>query len=423
MAKVILIVLVALLVVVGALFAIGWVFSSRVIVPAPYTLMPEFDMIDATSDINVDPDIDVGPDAITPDEGQGAVVTLPLVSDPKQHANTLVEGVYGLLWEGGHVLLGEVRSRAAGSVTRSLGPVAGTQPSAGAPARIDNFVYREDPLADLGIEFEDLMLEGQEGALRAWFVPATSRIAGSAGTGRTAVLLLHGRRRGELIETLRMIEPLHELGLPTLALAYRNHDLSDPSSDGLFHYGADEWQDALVGARELAARGADRVVLYGLSMGGAVALEALKRWTGDLPEVVGVVLDSPLIDVYDVIELGAVKSGLPLPAQLTKLALFVAGLRTGVDFSQLSQARTAATIPVPVMVIAGTADTTVPIASIDTFTAAVRTPLTYHRLDGVEHVEAWNRDPERYAGWLRAFFSGLEIRADGSLPHGVAVGR
>src|SRR5690606_18667773 len=248
-------------------------------------------------------------------------VTLPVLSEPNQHANTLVEGVYGLLWDGGHAPLGEIVARDAASVTRPLGEISGTPPTAGAPARIDNFVYRADPLTDLGIEFEELTLQGQEGAVRAWYVP---------GTSRTAVLMLHGRRRGELIETLRMLGPLHDLGVPTLALAYRNHDRSDPSSDGYYHYGASEWQDAVVGARELAARGADRVVLMGLSMGGAVALEATKQWTADLPELVGIVLDSPLVDVYDTIELGAVKAGLPLPDRLTTLALFVAGLRTGV---------------------------------------------------------------------------------------------
>jgi len=377
----------ALVVVVlaGALFAVGWVFSSRVIVPAPYSLMPEFDII-----------------GVAPPVAGSTTVTLPVIAEPSQHADTLVDGTYALMWEGGHAPLGPVTSNDGNSVTRSLGQVSGALPTAGSPARIDNFVYRDDPFTDLGIEFEDLRLAGEQGSLRAWFVP---------GDSGTAVLILHGRRRGELSETLRMIGALQPLGLPTLALAYRNHDESDPSTDGLYHYGADEWHDAIVGARELAARGADRLVLYGLSMGGAVALEALKRWTADLPEVVGVVLDSPLIDVYDVIELGAVKAGLPLPAQLTRLALFVAGLRTGVDFQQLRQARSAASIPVPVMVIAGTADDTVPIAAVDMFVGSVLTPLTYHRLEGVQHVEAWNHDPQRYATWLSAFVSGLEIRA------------
>src|SRR5690606_25531378 len=114
-----------------------------------------------------------------------------------------------------------------------------------------------------------------------------------------------------------------------------------------------------------------RVVLFGISMGGAIALEALERWGGDLPEVVGIVLDSPLVDPYAAIELGAAKAGLPLPGPLTRLALAVAGWRTGVDFGSLVQAESADRVPVPVMVVAGTADTTVPVESVDRFVSAL----------------------------------------------------
>jgi pimeloyl-ACP methyl ester carboxylesterase len=203
----------------------------------------------------------------------------------------------------------------------------------------------------------------------------------------------------------------HDLGLPALALAYRNHDASTASPDGLYHYGASEWEDALVGARELRARGYDRVVLYGVSMGGAVALEALKRWPADAPSVVGIVLDSPLVDPYPVIEFGAEKAGMPLPGLLTRLGLLVAGLRTGVDYGSLRQYLSAANIAVPVLLIAGEADTTVPITAIDRFSQAVAAPLTYVRLPGVEHVEAWNHDPAAYAEWLRLFLASLNVSA------------
>ncbi len=389
-------IVVLVIVVVAAVLAVGWVLSSRVIVPAPYGLMPEFEIL------AVEP--------LSSGEPEALAVTLPVFDDPSQHADTRVQGTYGLLWEGGHGLLGAVLDAAASgtepSVSRALTVVEGTAPAAGQSARIDNFVYRRNPQADFGIAYEELELAGEQGSLRAWYVP---------GQGRTGVLLLHGRRRGELIETLRMIKPLHEQGLTVLALAYRNHDRSAASDDGLYHYGASEWQDAIVGARLLAERGADRVILYGLSMGGAVALEALERWGGEaagtLPEPVGVILDSPLVDPFAVVELGAVKAGLPLPGPLTRLALTVAGWRTGTDFADLRQADDAGDVPVPVMVIAGVEDSTVPIAAVDEFTAALRTPLTYHRLPGVEHVEAWNHDPEAYAEWLRAFVASLEVRA------------
>ncbi|HZJ09784.1 MAG TPA: alpha/beta fold hydrolase, partial [Trueperaceae bacterium] len=305
--------LVVVLLVLAALFGLGWVLSSRVIVPVPYSLMPEFEIL------AVEPLEPIGGGAGPAPAGPAAAprealaVTLPVLEDPNQHANTLVDGTYGLLWEGGYGLLGSQLSAAAraggatagdpsadaatADVIRAVTVVEGAVPAAGTPARIDNFVYRRNPRADFGIDYEELALAGDQGSLRAWYVP---------GGGRTAVLLLHGRRRGELIETLRMIQPLHELGLDVLALAYRNHDESAASSDGLYHYGASEWRDAVVGAKLLAERGADRVILFGLSMGGAVALEALERWSTELPEPIGVILDSPLVDPYATVELGAV---------------------------------------------------------------------------------------------------------------------
>jgi len=397
-------ILAILILVAGALGAVGYVLSNRVIVPTPYGLMPEFNVVGVKQTPSAAP----WPPSVLPQplvdataEADSLVVALPLPAGSAQFENTLVEGAYGLMWQGGHGLLGEVLNRAGGQVERELRVLGGAPPTSGSPARMDNFLYRTDPGA-LGLEFEELTLQGPVGDLRAWFVPAD---------GGTAVLMLHGRRRGELAELLRPLGAFNQLGLPALALAYRNHDASSASPDGLFHYGASEWEDALVGARELRARGYDRVLLYGVSMGGAVALEALERWPADAPEVVGVVLDSPLIDPFPVIELGAEKAGMPLPGLLTRLGLFVAGLRTGVDFGSLRQYQDAGGIPVPLLLIAGEGDTTVPISAIDRFAQAVAAPLTYVRLPGVEHVEAWNQDPAAYLEWLRLFIASLNVSA------------
>jgi len=397
--------LVVALLLAAGVAALGWVLSDRMLVPAPYGLMPEFEVLEvgpAPAAAPWPPAELPAPLAAATDAAAAATVVLPEPPNDRQHADTLLEGVYALMWEGGHGLLGGVLSREGGRVTREVRLLGGSLPRPGAPARMDNFVYRHDPLTDLGLAHEELTLEGPVGQLRAWFVPADSG---------TAVLMLHGRRRGELIELQRPLSAFHALGLPALALAYRNHDASAASPDGLFHYGGSEWEDALVGARELARRGYDRVLLYGVSMGGAVALEALERWPADAPEVVGLVLDSPLVDPYPVIEVGAVKAGLPLPGLFTRLGIAVAGLRTGVDFGGLRQHRTAGDIAVPTLLIAGEADSTVPVAAIDRFATAVSAPLTYVRLAGVEHVEAWNRGPERYLGWLREFLASLTVRA------------
>ncbi len=370
--------------VVAAVIALAAVLvrrmTTRFVVPRPYALMAEFEVLAVQG----------APDAIT--------VTLPAPGpNAPQHAQTRASGTYGLVWEGGHGLLGDVIADDGARIERSLTVIEGAPPRRGGAARTDAFVFRRDPLRDHGIAFEDVRLEGRAGALAAWYVPAE---------GSTAVLLLHGRRRGERKETLRVLPTLHELGMPVLAMSYRNHDASDPSPDGLFHYGASEWEDALVGARALTERGATRIVAFGISMGAAVALEAIRRWPADLPPVAALVLDSPLVDPAAAVRLAAERAGIPFARAAARLVTRAARLRTGVDFADLRQEARAHEIDVPLLLVAGTADTTVPIDAIDRFAARVRAPLEYLRLDGVEHVEGWNAGPAAYDAALRGFLTG-----------------
>jgi ribonuclease HII len=82
-------------------------------------------------------------------------------------------------------------------------------------------------------------------------------------------------------------------GVSCLALSYRNAPGAPSSPDGRSHLGATEWEDvaaAVVAARRLGAR---RLVLFGVSMGGACIGELLRRHD-DVDDVVAVVLDAPV---------------------------------------------------------------------------------------------------------------------------------
>ncbi|MFO7545804.1 MAG: hypothetical protein R6W77_09945 [Trueperaceae bacterium] len=380
----------------GALVVLVRRMANRFVVPRPYALMPEFEIVAVRG----------GRSGAAAGDAPGTltvVVPAPAIDAP-QHAKTRAVGAYGLVWEGGHGVLGEVLADDGTRVERPLTVIEGSPPRPGAAARMDAFYYRRDPLRDHEIGFEDLRLQGPVGALAAWFVPAA---------GSTGVLLLHGRRRGERSETLRAMPTLHALDMPVLALSYRNHDASDPSPDGLYHYGASEWQDALVGASALAERGVTRIVAFGMSMGGAVALEAWKRWPSELPPLVALVLEAPLVDPAAAVRLAVRRAGVPFAAWAARAATRAARLRTGVDFASLLQARRAHEIDVPILLVAGTADTTVPIDAIDRFAERIRAPLVYRRIEGVEHVEAWNAGPAAYDAALRAFLAGVAEGADG----------
>lgn len=366
-----------LLVLLGGAFGLGWYVSGSILTPQPYGLMPEFEILAV---------------------GEGSV-TLPEPDSPAQFDDTLAQGRYGLVWEGGSGLLGDVERRGGGEVVRPLALQAGRLPVPGEPARMDTWLYHQNPRDDLGLAYEDVTLQGEVGALHGWWLPA------GGGSSDTAVLMLHGRRRGDLPETMRILPTLTEMGYAVLALSYRNHGASAPSPDGFYHYGASEWRDAVTGLEFLARQGARKVVLYGFSLGGAVALEAYEHQSeaaAPTPQVVALVLDSPLIDARAVIERGAENMGLPLADQLADLGLLVARFRAGIDWGSLDQRASAASVRVPVLLIAGSADRTVPVEAVDAF--AARLPeVDYRRLEGVEHVEGWNQNPAAYESWVRTF--------------------
>jgi hypothetical protein len=361
--------------------AVGWVFSERVLVPAPYGLMPEFEL-----------------GAVAEVEDGRYEVELPAPGeDPAQFARTDVEGRYALLWEGGSGELGPVVRETEATLTRRVRPTFGRPPRAGEPARVDVFVYRPDPAAR-GLPFQEVEVPGPVGALPGWWLP---------GEGTDAVLALHGRRRADRRELLRILPTLTSSGASVLVSSYRNHDASPPSPDGFYHWGGSEAQDALAAVRWLRARGVERVVLVGFSYGATVALGALDRWPADGPEAAGLILDSPMLAPLPVFEVGARDLGLPLPGLLARLAGAVAGWRSGEDYAALDRRRLAPELELPVLLIAGAADATIPIALVDDFAEALPRSPRYLRLDGVRHMEGWNVDPARYEAEVRAFLAQL----------------
>lgn len=220
--------------------------------------------------------------------------------------------------------------------------------------------------------------------------------------------MLHGRRRADLSETLRILPTIVDAGHPVLALAYRNHDVSAMSPDGFYHFGSSEWEDALAGLAFLAEQGLRRVVVFGYSLGGSVALETLEHLpSGTGVEVVGLILDSPSLDAPTAIRQGAIKMGLPAATALADLGLTVASWRSGVRWSSLDHRRNADRHRIPLLLIHGTGDTTVPVSLSDEFAARYGGPVDYQRVEGPEHIEVWNADPVRYEGWVREFLASV----------------
>jgi uncharacterized protein len=374
------------------LVAVGWMFSNSILKVQPYRLQPEFNITDVTE----------------------TTVILPEPPNENQFANTRREGIYNLRWDNpdessitkvntfssvplNYGRLGNIISDADGKIVRELTLISGELPKAGDEARLESFVFLRNPKDDHDITYEDPQLTSDVGKLQAWWIDQQSD---------TAVIMIHGRRRGALQETLRAMPTVVNEGYSVLAMAYRNHGDSALSPDGFYHYGESEWRDIVVALNFLESQGVKNVILYAFSMGGEVMLETYERYTPGL-QVKAIILDAPFLDPRTIFQNSAKKMNLPVPNLITNWAMFVARLRSGINWQSLDQRTLAPNISVPVLLFAGTADSTIPIALIDEFAAKVP-DIEYHRLEDVEHVESWNHNPEQYETWLKEFLQRIK---------------
>jgi pimeloyl-ACP methyl ester carboxylesterase len=212
---------------------------------------------------------------------------------------------------------------------------------------------------------------GALGALPAWYVPAT---------GNTWVVMVHGKG-GLRREFLRTLPLVHAAGMPALVVTYRNDagNTQDPSAQ--FGYGATEWPDLQAAVDWATAHGAQNVVLYGNSMGGALVAAFLQH--SDRAHLVrGVVFDSAMLDFSAAVELGASQNNLPVvglsvPSSLTWTAERIAGVRFGIDWAALDYVSDPTWVKVPVLAIHGDADPTVP-ASVSQRLAAAHPDLALY---------------------------------------------
>jgi len=154
-------------------------------------------------------------------------------------------------------------------VTLALGLVLGFAPMARFADRLVYFPSRTHDggtPAALGLAHEDVYLRASDGVrLHAWFVPAAAP--------RHTVLFLHGNA-GNISHRLDKLSVLNELGADLLLLDYRGYGRSEGSPDETGTY-----RDAEAAYQWLRARGlpAERLVAYGESLGGPIAVDLAAR--------------------------------------------------------------------------------------------------------------------------------------------------
>lgn len=317
--------------------------------------------------------------------------TIELVRTP----DTELPGRYGLFTTGthGYVKLGAVLSADARRVRRKL--LTQIEPG----AKIDRAAgfsgwYYSSP-SELHLPWEPVLIGSPAGPCPAWLFPADSS---------TWVIQIHGRGVTRA-ECLRAVPVFHAMGLPALVISYRNDGEAPRSRGGSYALGASEWRDVDAAIAYALRHGAQRVLLMGWSMGGAIALQTAVS-SGNRQAIAGLVLDSPVIDWRTVLKFQARESGIrdPFPALAmnalsSPLTARLSGSEEAIPFDRLDMVARAEELTIPILLLHSEDDGFVPADASHALADARPDLVTMPRFTVARHTKIWNYDQ---IGWTAA---------------------
>ncbi|WP_298036389.1 alpha/beta hydrolase family protein [uncultured Microbacterium sp.] len=314
--------------------------------------------------------------------------------------DTELPGRYGLFTTGSHdyVKLGAVLSADAERVRRKL--LTQIEPG----SQIDRAAgfsgwYYSSP-AELHLPWESALIGAPAGPCPAWVFPAPL----PALVSPTWVIQVHGRGVTRA-ECLRAVPVFHSAGMTNLVVSYRNDGEAPRSRNGAYSLGAAEWRDVDAAIAYALRHGAERVILMGWSMGGAIALQTAVS-SGYRDAIAGLVLESPVVDWRTVLRFQARESGIggPLPtlamnALSTPLTARLSGAEDAIQFDSLDMVARAEELVAPILILHSEDDGFVPADASHALAEARPDIVTMPRFGGARHTKLWNYDQ---TGWTSA---------------------
>lgn len=139
----------------------------------------------------------------------------------------------------------------------------------------------------IGLRYEDVWLQTEDDVrIHGWYVPKEG--------AHWTVLFLHGNG-GNMSHRLETLDLLHQIGVNTLIIDYRGYGMSQgsPSEAGTY-------LDAMAAWTYLSQHraGADSTVVFGRSLGGAIA-----AWLAAKVDPKGLILESTFTSVVDMAQI------------------------------------------------------------------------------------------------------------------------
>lgn len=330
--------------------------------------------------------------------------------------DSVVPGRYSLWFDRdrGHARVGAILASDDESVTRELNSVQRGDLRRADHARWGAWWYLTP--ADLGHPFHEVGIDTEVGVAPAWVVPAPE-------PGGDWVIQVHGRGVTRA-EGLRAVDVMRRASLTSLLISYRNDGDAPASHDGRYALGGDEWRDVESAIRYAIGQGAERIVLMGWSMGGATVLQCVMR-SPFAENVIGVVLDSPVVDWVRVLQFHADAMGVPTPVRRLALDLLESpsgsrwvGLDSPIDFARLDVVARADELSIPMLLLHSDDDGYVPIDGSAALAAARPDLIRLERFATARHIKLWNLDPARWERAITNWLSGVATAPSGrTAPH------
>jgi fermentation-respiration switch protein FrsA (DUF1100 family) len=227
---------------------------------------------------------------------------------------------------------------------------------------------------DIGLTYEDVFLSTADSErLHGWFVPA----AGARGV----VLFLHGNA-GNISHRLDSIAIFNQLGLDTLIIDYRGYGESSgkTSEQGTYLDAQAAW-DYLVDERGVSA---DRIIIFGRSLGGAIG-----AWLGSRNTPAAVIIESSF------------SSGVDMARRL--YSFLPVGLLTRLRYPV---AEYASRLQSPVLVVHSRDDEIIPFEMGEAIYAAVKQRKSFLELRG-DHNAGFYISRQQYIPGLDEFIESV----------------
>ena len=265
--------------------------------------------------------------------------------------------------------------------------------------KIDRKPLEDDP-SNYGLQYENVEFSPPdvEITLRGWLIPGQS-------LGK-AVMLVHGHNnnREENGDFLNIAKELVGLGYSVLLFDLRGHGNSDGDRGS---YGYFERNDLIGAVDLLEGRGIARngVAVLGFSMGAGTAIlgAAIE------PRISALVADSTYARASDLI-VGEIDRQTPIPGWLAPVLVpggrLLAKLLFDVDVGELAPEVAVESLPYPILLVHGEADSQVPVGQGERVRRAANPDSDIWLLPGIEHTDAFPTYPDEYMRRVAEYLDG-----------------